>query len=88
MHNNNNNNNNNNDNNINLEKDKNEKNDLITTFKLPIAFINKDKLHEVDAHVMTDLELIKTVPEPEKILSSEHVTEKTKQMLKITWLTH
>ena len=83
MHNNNNNNNNdnnnNNNNNINLEKDKNEKNDLITTFKLPIAFINKDKLHEVDAHVMTDLELIKTVPEPEKILSSEHVTEKPKQ---------
>ena len=46
-------------NNIN-NNEKNNENDLVTTFKLPIAFINKDKLHEIDAHVMTDLELIET----------------------------
>ena len=44
MHNNINNSNNKNDNNINLEKDKN---DFKTTFKLPITFINKDKLHKL-----------------------------------------
>ena len=48
-------------NNININNnEKNNENDLVTTFKLPIAFINKDKLHEIDAHVMTDLELIET----------------------------
>ena len=84
MHNNINNSSNKNDNNdgINLEKDKN---DFKTTFKLPIAFINKDKLHEIDAHVMTDLELIETevvadnnnndndTPKPKQKTMYEHV---------------
>jgi len=67
---------NDNDKNINLENDKN--NDFKTTFKLPIAFINKDKLHEIDAHVMTDLELIKIVPEP-KLDPKQSTLEKPKQ---------
>ena len=73
---------NDNDNNINLENDNNNiNNDFKTTFKLPITFINKDKLHEIDAHVITDLELIKTVLESEsKELDPKQSTpEKTKQ---------
>ena len=79
MHNNNNNNNNNNTTN----SEKNNENDPVTTFKLPIAFINKDKLHEIDAHVMTDLELIETevvvnnndndTPKPKQKTMYEHV---------------
>lgn len=72
--------------NINLENDNNNiNNDFKTTFKLPITFINKDKLHEIDAHVITDLELIKTVLEPKskeldpKQSTLEKITEKTKQ---------
>ena len=72
----------NDDDNINLENDNNNiNNDFKTTFKLPITFINKDKLHEIDAHVITDLELIKTVLEPKsKELDPKQSTpEKTKQ---------
>ena len=73
------------DNNINLENDKNDindkNNDFKTTFKLPITFINKDKLHEIDSHVMTDLELIKTVLEPRSKESDpkQSIPEKPKQ---------
>jgi len=31
---------------------------LDTTFRLPITYVDKDKLHEINAHVMTDLELV------------------------------
>jgi ABC-type multidrug transport system fused ATPase/permease subunit len=41
---------------------------LDTTFRLPITYLDKDKLHEIDAHVMTDLELIH--------VKSDLVTEK------------
>jgi len=33
-------------------------NEITTTFRLPITFVDKNKLHEIDAHVVTDLELI------------------------------
>ena len=37
----------------------NKKKDIVnTTFCLPITYVDKDKLHEIDHHVMTDLELI------------------------------
>jgi hypothetical protein len=37
----------------------NKKNNIVnTTFCLPITYVDKDKLHEIDHHVMTDLELI------------------------------
>jgi hypothetical protein len=45
----------------NSEKTENKEklHDIInTTFCLPITYVDKDKLHEIDAHVMTDLELI------------------------------
>lgn len=31
---------------------------ISTTFHLPITYVDKNKLHEIDEHVMTDLELI------------------------------
>ena len=37
-----------------------------TTFRLPITYLDKDKLHEIDAHVMTDLELIRVESDMEK----------------------
>ena len=44
----------------NSEKTENKEkmHDIATTFRLPITYVDKDKLHEIDAHVMTDLELI------------------------------
>ena len=45
----------------------NKKNDIIaTTFCLPITYVDKDKLHEIDHHVMTDLELIHVQSDLEK----------------------
>ena len=37
---------------------KKNEDDINTTFYLPITYVEKDKLHEIDHHVMTDLELI------------------------------
>jgi hypothetical protein len=37
---------------------KKKEDDISTTFCLPITYVEKNKLHEIDHHVMTDLELI------------------------------
>ena len=68
---------------------KNEKNDEInnkkkndeinTTFRLPITYVENDKLHEIDPHVMTDLELIHVQNELEKenVEEKEEIKQKT-----------
>jgi hypothetical protein len=43
-----------------------KKDDINTTFHLPITYIEKNKLHEIDPHVMTDLELIHVQSELDK----------------------
>ena len=42
----------------NKEKNNKKSYEINTTFCLPITYVDKDKLHEIDHHVMTDLELI------------------------------
>ena len=58
------------ENNERMENNKKTKNmkshDIATTFCLPITYVDKDKLHEIDPHVMTDLELIHVQSELEK----------------------
>ena len=56
----------------------NEKNDikLDTTFRLPITYVDKDKLHEIDAHVITDLELIHVNSELVKEKNEKRETKK------------
>jgi hypothetical protein len=45
----------------------NKKKDIVnTTFCLPITYVDKNKLHEIDPHVMTDLELILVQSDLEK----------------------
>ena len=45
----------------------NKKKDIVNTiFCLPITYVDKDKLHEIDHHVMTDLELIHVQSDLEK----------------------
>ena len=45
----------------------NKKKDIVNTiFCLPITYVDKDKLHEIDPHVMTDLELIRVQSDLEK----------------------
>jgi len=50
--------------------------EINTTFCLPIAYVDKDKLHEIDAHVMTDLELIHVKSDLEKEKSKEKIEER------------
>jgi energy-coupling factor transporter ATP-binding protein EcfA2 len=60
----------------------NIKMDIInTTFRLPITYLDKDNLHEIDAHVMTDLELIQppTISENEKEKVIEEVKVKVNE---------
>jgi len=54
----------------------NKKKDTVnTTFRLPITYVDKDKLHEIDAHVMTDLELIRVQSDLDKEKKNENVNE-------------
>jgi hypothetical protein len=59
---------------------KNKKKHIVTTtFCLPITYVDKDKLHEIDPHVITDLELIhmKSELEKEKDAKEENSVIKT-----------
>jgi hypothetical protein len=59
---------------------KKEYHNITTTFRLPITYVDKDKLHEIDDHVMTDLELIRVQSdlEKEEIKTEEIKTEEIK----------
>ena len=52
---------------------------ISTTFCLPITYVDKDKLHEIDAHVMTDLELIHVQSDLDKEEKEEKETEKEEE---------
>ena len=57
----------------------NKKKDIVnTTFCLPITYVDKDKLHEIDHHVMTDLELIHVQSNLEK--EEEKMKEEEEKM--------
>ena len=58
----------------------NKKKDTVNTiFCLPITYVDKDKLHEIDAHVMTDLELIRVQSDLDKEKKNENVNENNKE---------
>jgi MutS domain V len=57
-------------------ENKEKSHDIATTFRLPITYVDKDKLHEIDAHVMTDLELIHVESDLEKEKEREKEKEK------------
>jgi len=61
----------------NKEKNNKKTYEINTTFCLPITYVDKDKLHEIDDHVMTDLELIHVQGESnlEKEKSKEKIEE-------------
>ena len=63
----------------NNEKTNIKSQDIITTFCLPITYVDKDKLHEIDPHVMTDLELIHMQSDLEKGKDKEKNKEKEKE---------
>lgn len=67
-----------------IMKQKIKKHIISTTFCLPITYVDKDKLHEIDAHVMTDLELIHVQSDLEKEDEKEKEKEKVKRKKKIT----
>jgi hypothetical protein len=71
------------ENNERMENNKKMKNikshDIATTFCLPITYVDKDKLHEMDPHVMTDLELIHVQSELEKEEKQEKNEKEEKQ---------
>ena len=60
-------------------ENKEKSHDIATTFRLPITYVDKDKLHEIDAHVMTDLELIHVESDLEKEKEREKEKEKEKE---------
>jgi hypothetical protein len=60
----------------NKEKNNKKSYDINTTFCLPIAYVDKDKLHEIDRHVMTDLELIHVQSDLEKEKEKEKIEER------------
>ena len=66
----------------NSEKTENKEklHDIATTFRLPITYVDKDKLHEIDAHVMTDLELIHVQSDLDK--EKEKIEEKDNSIIK------
>ena len=66
----------------NSEKTENKEklHDITTTFRLPITYVDKDKLHEIDAHVMTDLELIHVQSDLDK--EKEKIEEKDNSIIK------
>ena len=47
-------------------ENKEKSHDINSTFRLPITYVDADKLHEIDAHVMTDLELVQVQSDVEK----------------------
>ena len=53
--------------------------DINTTFRLPITYLDKNKLHEIDAHIMTDLELVRVEGDMEKESKKEKEDEKIKE---------
>ena len=58
----------------------NKKKDIVNTiFCLPITYVDKDKLHEIDSHVMTDLELIHVQSDLEKEKEKEKMKEKEEE---------
>ena len=61
-------------------ENKEKSHDIATTFRLPITYVDKDKLHEIDAHVMTDLELIHVQSDLEK--EKEKIEEKDNSVIK------
>ena len=65
-------------------ENKEKSHDINTTFRLPITYVDADKLHEIDAHVMTDLELIhvQSELEKEKEKEKEKIEEKDNSVIK------
>ena len=61
-------------------ENKEKSHDIATTFRLPITYVDKDKLHEIDAHVMTDLELIHVQSDLDK--EKEKIEEKDNSIIK------
>lgn len=57
---------------------KKKEDDISTTFCLPITYVEKDKLHEIDHHVMTDLELIRVKSNLEKEEEDNDINAKIK----------
>jgi len=53
---------------------------ISTTFHLPITYVDKNKLHEIDEHVMTDLELIHVQTSLENDSIKSDTTPGTKTM--------
>ena len=64
-------------------ENKEKSHDIATTFRLPITYVDKDKLHEIDAHVMTDLELIHVQSDLDKDKEKKNEKEKEKEQEKI-----
>ena len=52
--------------------------DINTTFRLPITYLDKNKLHEIDAHIMTDLELVRVESDMEKESKKEKESKEEK----------
>lgn len=63
----------------NKEKNNKKTYEINTTFCLPIAYVDKDKLHEIDHHVMTDLELIHVQGESDLEKEKEKSKEKKEE---------
>jgi len=53
--------------------------DITTTFRLPITYLDKNKLHEIDPHIMTDLELVRVESDMEKESKKEKEDEKKEE---------
>ena len=63
----------------NKEKNNKKSYEINTTFCLPITYVDKDKLHEIDHHVMTDLELIHVQSDLDKETDKEKDKETEKE---------
>ena len=53
--------------------------DINTTFRLPITYLDKNKLHEIDAHIMTDLELVRVQSDMENESKKEKEDDKKEE---------
>ena len=63
-------------------ENKEKSHDINSTFRLPITYVDADKLHEIDAHVMTDLELVQVQSDVEKEKEKEKMEEKDNSVIK------
>jgi hypothetical protein len=76
----------NNDNKEESKKMNTNKHNPITTFKLPITFVEKNKLHFLDEHILTDLELtectnnVSVDSTPADSLDSNNANEKSEKL--------